>query len=168
MHPNARRNDNSRSTTQPQRSGSTRRHLPGRETCPAIIRRPQAPGPSNASAPCPHKRAQVRAPPATGVHNPKHHPTLVFGMRKNILERSETRQKNLSFHMKRKMKKAHFMKNTLFFEKMRKWHPNQSHCDASGSTIRSLKHSLFLTLWCLGICILVFPRGFWMVVVFAC
>ena len=34
------------------------------------------------------------------------------------------------------------MKNTVFFEKMRNWHPNQSHCDASGSTINSLKHSL--------------------------
>ena len=26
---------------------------------------------------------------------------------------------------------------------------------------------VFLTLWCLGICIVVFPRGFWMVVVIA-
>ena len=30
------------------------------------------------------------------------------------------------------------MKNTLFFEKMRNWHANQSHC----STISSLKPSL--------------------------
>ena len=67
---------------------------------------------------------------------------LVFGMRKNILEKSETRQNNRSFHMKREQKIAHFMKNTLFFEKMRNWHPNQSHRDASGSTISSLKHSL--------------------------
>ena len=67
---------------------------------------------------------------------------LVFGMRKNLLEKSETRQNNRSFHMKREPKIAHFMKNTLFFGKMRNWHPNQSHCDASGSTISSLKHSL--------------------------
>ena len=89
-------------------------------------------------------------------------------MRKNILGKSDTRKYNRSFHMKREQKIAHFMRNTLFFKKMRKWHPNQSHCDASGSTIRSLKHSLFLTLWCLSICILVFLRGFWMVVVIAC
>ena len=50
---------------------------------------------------------------------------LEFGMRKNILEKSETRQNNRSFHMKREQKIAHFMKNTLFFEKMRNWHPNQ-------------------------------------------
>ena len=67
---------------------------------------------------------------------------LVLGMRKNVLKKSETRQNNRSFHMKREQKIAHFMRNTLFFEKMRKWHPNQSHCDASGSTISSLKHSL--------------------------
>uniref|UniRef100_A0A7S4CS28 Uncharacterized protein n=1 Tax=Eutreptiella gymnastica TaxID=73025 RepID=A0A7S4CS28_9EUGL len=48
-----------------------------------------------------------------------------FGMRKNILEKSETRQNNRSFHMKRGQKIAHFMKNTLFFEKMRNWHPKQ-------------------------------------------
>ena len=52
-------------------------------------------------------------------------PAKVLGMRKNILEKSETRQKNLSFHMKREQKIAHFMKNTLFFEKMRNWHSNQ-------------------------------------------
>ena len=67
---------------------------------------------------------------------------LVFGMRKNILEKSETRQNNRSFHMKREQKIAHFMKNSQFFEKMRNWHPNQSHCDASGPTVSSLKHSL--------------------------
>ena len=65
----------------------------------------------------------------------------------NILEKTEARQNNRSSHMKRKEEIAHFMTNTLSFRKMRKWHPNQSHCDASGSTIRSLKHSLFLTLW---------------------
>ena len=68
--------------------------------------------------------------------------SLEFGMRKNILEKGETRQNNRSFHMKREQKMAHFMKNTLFFEKMRNWHPNESYCDASGSTISSLKHSL--------------------------
>ena len=50
---------------------------------------------------------------------------LVLGMRKNILEKSETRQNNRSFHMKPEQTIAHFMKNTLFFEKMRNWHPNQ-------------------------------------------
>ena len=76
VHPDGRRNDTSRSTTQPQRSGSTRHHLPGGEPCPAKrIRRPQAPGPSNPSAPCARKRAQARAPQATRVHIPKHHPT---------------------------------------------------------------------------------------------
>ena len=67
---------------------------------------------------------------------------LEFGMRKNILQKSELRQNNRSFHMKQEQKIAHFMKNTLFIEKMRNLHPNQSHCDASGSTISSLKHSL--------------------------
>ena len=43
--------------------------------------------------------------------------------------------------MKPEKKIAHFMKNTLFFEKMRNWHPNQSHCDALSSPISSLKHS---------------------------
>ena len=132
-----------------------------------------------------HRRHEVRAYRKAGLHPLRiwggaFHDTgeraasaaggtyLVLGMRKHILEKSETRQNNRSFHMKREQKIAHFMKNTLFFEKMRNWHPNQSHCNASGSTICSLKHSLFLTLWCLGICILVFPRGFWMVVVIAC
>ena len=75
-HPNGRRNKTSRSTTQPQHSGSTKHHLLGGEPCPATrIRRPQAPGPSNPSAPCTRKRAQARALQATQVHNTKHHPT---------------------------------------------------------------------------------------------
>ena len=65
-----------------------------------------------------------------------------MGMRLKNLEKSDTRKKNRSFHMKREEKIGHFMKNTLFFEKMRNWHSNQSHCDASGSTISSLRHSL--------------------------
>ena len=69
-------------------------------------------------------------------------PSVVFGMRKNIREKSETRQNNRSFPMKREPKIAHFMKNTLSFQKMRNWYPNQSHCGASGSTINSLKHFL--------------------------
>ena len=67
---------------------------------------------------------------------------VVMGMRLKNLEKSDTRKNDRSFHMKRKRKIAHFMKNTLFFEKMRNWHPNQSHCDASGSAISSLKHSM--------------------------
>ena len=113
-----------------------------------------------------HKRSMANQAGATLRHIRDRE--LVLGMRKKIVEKSEMRQNNRAFHMKREQKIAHFMKNTLSFEKIRTWHPNQSHCDASGSTIRSLKHSLFLALWCLGICILVFPRGFWMVVVIAC
>ena len=76
---------------------------------------------------------------------------LESGMRKHILEKSETRQNNRSFHMKREKKIAHFMKNSLFFEKMRKWHPNQSHCDASGSAISSPKHSLCFSQYGVGV-----------------
>ena len=73
--------------------------------------------------------------------------------------------------MKRETKIAHFMKNNLFFEKMRSWHPNQSHCDASGSTIRSLRHSLCFGQYGVGVfallyfleafgCLLLLPRAF--------
>ena len=67
-------------------------------------------------------------PPFKCPHALKTHVTqcqLVLGMRKNILEKSETRQKNPAFRMKREQKIAHFMKNTLSFEKMRNWHSNQ-------------------------------------------
>ena len=69
-------NDTRQSTTRPQQPESTRNHLPGGRACPAKrMQQPHAPGPSNASAPCAHKRAQARAPPATRVHNHKRQPT---------------------------------------------------------------------------------------------
>ena len=72
-------------------------------------------------------------------------------MRLKNLEKSVRRKNIHSFHMKREKKIAHFMENTLCFEKMRNWHPNQSHCDASGSTISSIKHSLCFRQYGVGV-----------------
>ena len=76
VQPKGRHNDTHLSTTRPEQSGSTTHHLLGGEACLATrIRQQQGPGTSNPSAPCAHKRAQARSPPATWVHNPKRHPT---------------------------------------------------------------------------------------------
>ena len=45
---------------------------------------------------------------------------LVLGMRKRILEKSETRQNNCSFRMKQQQKISNFMKNTLVFRENEK------------------------------------------------
>ena len=76
VQPKGRHNGTCRNTTRPQQPGNTRHRLPGGETCPATrIPQPQAPGPSDPSARCAHKRSQAQVPPATRLHNPKLHPT---------------------------------------------------------------------------------------------
>ena len=66
VHPDGWRNHTNYNTIQEHRASPT-----GRGTMPS----PTAADPSNPSAPYTRKPAKARAPQATQLHNPKHHPT---------------------------------------------------------------------------------------------
>ena len=88
-----------------------------------------------------------------------------MGMRLKNLEKSDKRKNNRSFHMKRE-------KNRSFHEKHPVFGENEKLASES-VTLRCFRLNnqlpqallVFLTVWCWGICIVVFRRGFWMVVV---